>query len=569
MIFLELLEKYKSQDLDTIYGLISENFQKFIDLTDEYSNFKLKSDQETLNFLMMGMIASDDGIDQQEIDFLERIYRDYFPDVTPLNYRDVSLAFNEIERKGTSEMLDIFTLFLEGIPSILSVENDRYDEYEIKKIFISVIFSIFYSNGYLDSKQKEFLKKIEAMQKAPRTHGIDDISYLIEKYKGYSREELVEIFATNIKKLDDEHKPFISAYPELDSFNSYRTFNEVLIPLLAIDGEIDQEEFDFLEECRQRVTPSEPAISLEIINKTILSSSDNFKIMLNARIKAIHLMEQLAPGVRDSFLNVMLTCFAVNKVIDSSQKSLLKDLLVNEDQTTSTSSPSESSSSKSSGSISKPANTTKADDVIVSNFGATVIQDDDQYYVSFGAFIYNPNPNHQANNVTVKINCKDSSGRVVETVTKTIYHIDPSTIFNFGEEIYISYGEPTSVSIVASAEGFTYVADGSRSFDGVRISDYSYSSADWGDDYILSGQATSSYTKKLDSVSVYLVFTNASNEIQGGTNLYFSDLFPNVTEGFNERVKLNMNNASYINSSIDMYSGGTNTINVSVNLNME
>jgi hypothetical protein len=192
-------------------------------------------------------------------------------------------------------------------------------------------------------------------------------------------------------------------------------------------------------------------------------------------------------------------------------------------------------------------------DVSVLDYGGTFVQHKNTYYLSIGAQIHNPNKFYTASRVFIKINVLDASGRVIDYKNVTLCHIAPDTVFNYGEEHYFFNGPPSDFQIFATAESFNSFEDGSKVYDGIDV-DYKF--AEESDlPGSIKGQVTSRYVKKLEYVTVYLMFLDSNNKIKGGYHFSFRYLFSNVTEAFSYNViVIDLNSISYVRHSIDIYS---------------
>jgi len=561
----ELVEKYKGKGQEALFGLLEVYFPQFLDYSESIEKgFKLKSSEDDLSYVLEGMIASDEDIDDDELAFLSMIYQRFFPNITMNSYDSIRATYQNDD--DYERILDLLNSFLEHVEGFASNNEERLDT--IKETYQAVFFAVFYSNGFLDSRQKEVLKRIENFTAKPKVLTVDDIPDLINMYKNKSQDELVSIVVENVLEIDKAHQPYVAQYENFDNFSPNKVMDTVLIPFLAIDGELDDKEYAFISKCHASIKPDKPLLDFVALNEKVVRFTESYTESVTHIIDGGKLMNQLYPGLINNFLHMILGCFAANGVFDSSQKTMLRKLLTPDEY----SSSGESSSTEATGSsvshttASSGVTSDKQEQVYVVDFGATIVDNDDDYVLSFGAFIKNPNPLHVANDVTIKVIVKDENGRAIESKNYSVHHIDPNSEFSFGEEISIYHGVPSDIQVVVSAESFAYVANGQQNYNGIKVGSYSYSEASWRG-YDLTGEITNNYTVKLSSAQIYLVFSDENKKIQGGYNFYVNDLFPGVTEAFNEYVYLNLNNASYINSSIDFYnSSGNKPIVVNINV---
>lgn len=548
----ELVALYKGKPLKDLFQLFDKNFPQFQEFMAQYTYFQLQSDSEHLLMFLDAIYSVDHGIETEEIELLELIYSKYLPDL-PLPTLDLLTRKQEL-----SGMFETFTELIESIfPSMeiyLGDEPDRSEE--SKDIMLSVFFSCFYANGVLDSKQKAILKRIEGLTPPKKETTAKDLPSLMSNYKAKPMEELVDIFSTSVLEIAALYDRIFKGMEDFN--NEYlpdTVFDYFVLPVIGLDGSIDEEEYEFLKGVNARIS-SQPMRTLEDLTKEVDNSHNRYAdTLLPLQIKAVKILEGLYSGAIELYLKTYLSAFASNRSFDSRQKEILRLVLdPSEEPSTSpstTSAPTSTAPVTSSGNSVSNASDGKPVDVQVLDFGATNIEDDGRYTLSVGVQIHNSNKFHQANRVKIKINVLDDNGRVIESDNDTIYHIDPDTIFNYGTEININHGSPSTIQVYAVADSYSSSPSGSKIFDGIDITDYSFVDDEWRG-YAITGQATSRYTKKIDYTSVYLLFLDGDNKIKGGSNFSFSDLFSGVTEGFTEHVAINLSQVKFIRSSIDM-----------------
>jgi hypothetical protein len=550
MSFNDLITKYKGKSLSELFKLFESGILLFQEMLEEHSGLKIKSSDEQLSILLDAMVSVDQGIEDEEIELLGLIYKKYLKNIDPPT---ISLINSKQE---LPEMYDTFKELIDSLfpvlEHVMALNPDKSSE--VKQATMAVFFSLFYANGVLDSKQKEILKKIENAKAVEKEPTLDDLPRLMSEFKAKSLSELAEIFVTNTLIIGAAHEILSN---DLDDYENHfakdKVFEMFILTVIGLDTNIDEEEYEFLKLVTPRLS-SEPLPSLEELHK-IVDNSDYTKAM-ELSVSLAEGLEHFQKGTKSAYLNAYLAAFASNRSFDSRQKDILKQLLTVE-SSSSTSSPASTSSSSTSSSTSSPSSGIGSQsgqplDVSVLDYGGTFVQDDDRYYLSIGAQIHNPNKFHTASRVIIKINVLDASGRVIESENETLYHIDPDTVFNYGNELYITNGKPSDIQIFATAEGFKSSADGSKVYDGIDVGDYTFAEESYRG-YSIKGQATSRYVKKLDYVSVYLMFLDSNNKIKGGCNFSISDMFSNVTEAFSDNVAINLNSISYVRHSIDIY----------------
>ena len=545
MSFNDLITKYKGKSLSELFKLFESGILLFQDMLEDHSELKIKSSDEQLSILLDAMVSVDQGIEDEEIELLELIYKKYLKNIDPPT---ISLINSKQE---LPELYDTYKELIDSIfpvlESVMALNPDKSSE--VKQATMAVFFSVFYANGVLDSKQKEILKKIENAKAAEKEQTLEDLPRLMSEFKAKPLAELADIFVTNTLVIRTAHEILSNNLDDYENhFSKDKVFELFILTVIGLDTNIDEEEYEFLKLVTPRLS-SEPLPSLEELRK-IVDNSDYTKAM-ELSVSLAQGLEHFQKGTKSAYLNAYLAAFASNRSFDSRQKDVLKQLLTVE-SSSSTSSPATTSSSTSSPSSGIGSQSGQPLDVSVLDYGGTFVQDDDTYYLSIGAQIHNPNKFHTASRVIIKINVLDASGRVIESENETLYHIDPDTVFNYGNELYITNGEPSDIQIFATAEGFKSSADGSKVYDGIDVGDYTFAEESYRG-YSIKGQATSRYVKKLDYVSVYLMFLDSNNKIKGGCNFSISDMFSNVTEAFSESVAINLNSISYVRHSIDIY----------------
>lgn len=552
MAFNELVSKFKGKPLTELFTLFKSGFPLFQKTLEEHSELKIKSSLDQLAILLEALVSIDQGIDEEEVELLKLIYNEYLPKKGLPTIESIS---------GNQESMEYMENYSNLVGSTFTVieqfiSSEAKKQTEIKEAMEAVFFSVFYANGVLDSKQKELLKKIENLKPIEKDPTIEDLPRLMNEYKTKTKDELVEIFVSNSLVIRKAHDILSIQSNDYESYYTQENiYDGFILPVIGLDGGLEEDEYEFVKAVGKRLS-NKSIPTIEEVRKTIENSE--YTELMNIMAQIAQKIDFFLKGAHNAYIFALLAAFASNGAFDSRQKELLKTLVSAPQESESSANKSSAGKSSSASSASnKPTtvsggNLSQPVDVQVLDFGGTTIRDDDTYYMSIGAQINNPNKLHLATRVVIKINILDASGRVIESDNDTIYHIDPNTVFNYGKEIYISSGTPSKIQVFATAEGFSSSPDGKAVYDGIDVGDYSFSEERYSG-YTIKGQATSRYVKKIDYVSVYLMFLDSNNKIQGGCDFTISDMFSNVTEAFSENVNLNMNSISYVRYSIDMY----------------
>lgn len=156
------------------------------------------------------------------------------------------------------------------------------------------------------------------------------------------------------------------------------------------------------------------------------------------------------------------------------------------------------------------------EDVQLIKHNAVMARDDNDYVLSVGAELKNPNKNRCARNVRVKIIVKDNAGRILATSENTIEHIDSNAIFYYGDEFSIDRGIPANYTINVNCDGFVGAPENSTFADGITCSHYNLSKDRW-DRTIFSGNVHNAYSQRLWT-TLFFVFYDSAGNITGGTN---------------------------------------------------
>ena len=177
------------------------------------------------------------------------------------------------------------------------------------------------------------------------------------------------------------------------------------------------------------------------------------------------------------------------------------------------------------------------EDVKIVTYQGDISRKNDRYYFTIGAEIKNPNPEHCARNVSVKVIVKDSSGRILESSENTIDYIDSNATFYYGDEFSIDRGAPANYSIQVNCDDFVGAPENSTFASGITCSHYNLKTDSWGD-IEFTGNVHNGYNKKL-YIELYFVFYDKAGKITGGTNTRVN-LYGNSDDGFNTYLNTNI-----------------------------
>lgn len=176
-------------------------------------------------------------------------------------------------------------------------------------------------------------------------------------------------------------------------------------------------------------------------------------------------------------------------------------------------------------------------DVELVTYGANMTRNDDRYYFTIGAELKNPNIEHCARNVSVKVMVKDASGRILETNEDIIDYIDSNATFYYGNEFSVDRGRPENYTVQVNCDDFVKSPANSTFADGITCSHYNVDTTRWGDTEF-TGNVHNGYDRKL-WVRLYFAFYNASGEITGGA-FTSSSLYGNSDDGFDVLLSTNI-----------------------------
>ncbi len=593
MSFNDLITKYKGKSLSELFKLFESGILLFQDMLEDHSELKIKSSDEQLSILLDAMVSVDQGIEDEEIELLGLIYKNYLKNIDPPTLSLIT------SKQDLPEMYDTYKELIDSVfpvlEHVMALNPDKSSE--VKQATMAVFFSLFYANGVLDSKQKEILKKIENAKAVDKEPTLEDLPRLMSEFKAKPLAELADIFVTNTliivaaheilrNNLDDYENHFtkdveIDLFIRNNFFSKDMVFRFFILVVIGLDSNIDEEEYEFLKAVTPRLS-SRPLPSLDELRKEKIVDKLLFEIALEQSLVPVTVLEHFQKGTISAYLNAYLAAFASNRSFSSLQKDILKQLLTAAKPAAKKAPakaavktaakpaakapakpaahidavdhhlPAFDNATMSIGLNQKESQSGQPLDVSVLDYGGTFVLDDDTYYLSIGAQIHNPNKFYTASRVIIKINVMDASGRVIESENETLYHIDPDTVFNYGNELYFTNGKPSKFQFLATAEGFKSSEDGSKVYDGIDVGDYTFAEESYRG-YSIKGQVTSRYLKKLDYVSVYLMFLDSNNKIKGGCNFSIRYMFSNVTEAFSDNVAINLNTISYVRHSIDIY----------------
>jgi hypothetical protein len=293
----------------------------------------------------------------------------------------------------------------------------------------------------------------------------------------------------------------------------------VLCAAIAADGDVGDSEYElYTELCNSIDLPARPMSAL----LEYAQNSDSVVEMFSGIVvKLKPIFNNL--GQAEAFDNFAFGVACIlfdDDSVEGSELDLLKCFV-------------DDAGNSSASSSGKSFASSKTLDVKLVEYQATFTRDDDGYYFSVGAELKNPNVEHCARNVHVKVMVKDSSGRILETSENTIDYIDSNATFYYGDEFYIDRGVPSNYTVQVNCDEFVSAPANSNFASGISCSHYNVSTNRWGTTEF-TGNVHNGYNKKL-WVELYFVFYDASGKITGGTNTRLT-MYGNSDDSFDTRL---------------------------------
>jgi len=368
-----------------------------------------------------------------------------------------------------------------------------------------------------------------------------DINALIADYENKSSKELLKVIEDNFLtfkklylKVEKDRGIDLGGLVELT-----RNINFTIAFVVALDGEIDDKEYKFYKDCANLIgVPSDSIFSKESIMQ--IDAEKRAKILDSLIALTDSLSSLSGPEAKESLFRIILAGFSSNGVISSKEEVLLNRFYKIEAKTVGENNNVNNDEEQTNGEFQK---------ITLKNFGWSYKQSDDYYYISLGAELLNSNPKAIAIGTIVKVICYDKNNNILGSTKETIEYIDPNTIFNFGVELRIeSNTKPDTVKLLLQAEKFESVEANTKVMSGVTLSRFKMGSGSYPS---FTGQIESKYNKKIDYLTCYVVFRNASNEILGGANFTHSDLFPKSEDGFDTNLNYVPSNTKTVDHSVD------------------
>lgn len=368
-----------------------------------------------------------------------------------------------------------------------------------------------------------------------------DINALIADYENKSSKELLKVIEENFStfkklylKVEKDKGIDLGGLVELT-----RNINFTIAFVVAHDGEIDDKEYKFYKDSAKLIAvPSDSIFSKEAIMEIDEETREKILDSLIALTDSLSTLS--GPEAKESLFRIILAGFSSNGVISSKEEVLLNRFYKIDANSVHGNNKSNNDEDQTSGEFQK---------IALKKFGWSYKQDDDTYYISLGAELFNPNLKAIAQGTIVKVICYDKNNSIVGSTKETIEYMDPNTIFNFGVELRIeSDTKPDTVKLLIQAEKFEQVEANTKVMSGVTLSRFKLGSGSYPS---FTGQIESKYSKKIDYMTCYVVFRNASNEILGGANFSHSDLFPKSEDGFDTSLNFVPSSTKTVDHSVD------------------
>lgn len=170
------------------------------------------------------------------------------------------------------------------------------------------------------------------------------------------------------------------------------------------------------------------------------------------------------------------------------------------------------------------------------------------YLLTLGVDLENPNPSHMAWNIQIDITLKDKEGNVITVIADQIHCIDPNSVFHYGITRKIRGEAVAHISATAKAGAFTKLSTPIMNhFKLVKPS----IKRNEGEGR-LSGTLVGSYDCSISSYALHYQFLSAENKILGGGSEWFYEEFPAGGEkSFSMRCPVPVKNAAKVVYSVD------------------
>lgn len=368
-----------------------------------------------------------------------------------------------------------------------------------------------------------------------------DINALIADYENKSSKELLKVIEDNFVtfkrlylKVEKDKGIDLGGLVELT-----RNINFTLAFVVALDGVIDDKEYKFYKDSAKLIAvPSDSIFSKDAIMG--IDEATREKILDGLIALADSLSALSGPEAKESLFRIILAGFSSNGVISSKEETLLNRFYKIDASSVQSNSNTNSGEVQTSG---------EYQNISLKKFGWSLMKDDDTYYISLGAELFNPNLKAIAQGTIVKVICYDKNNNIVGSTKETIEYMDPNTIFNFGVELRIeSDTKPDTVKLLIQADKFEPVEANTRVMSGVTLSRFKLGGGNFPS---FTGQIESVYNKRIDYLTCHVVFRNSSKEILGGANFSHSDLFPKSEDAFDTSLNFVPSSTKTVDHSVD------------------
>lgn len=180
--------------------------------------------------------------------------------------------------------------------------------------------------------------------------------------------------------------------------------------------------------------------------------------------------------------------------------------------------------------------------------GSAGKREQDNYPISLGVDIENPNQGLMAKDIAIDITLKDRDGNVIAKIGDKLECLDPGVVYHYGVTKKIHGTAIASIAATAKPAGYLHLQ--TPLMKHIELSSLRLSKIDGG--MQLSGKMTSRYQSPLRSIMLHYQLLDADNKILGGGNEWiFDGLDAAQTASFESKITVPMPRAAKVVYSFD------------------
>ena len=383
-----------------------------------------------------------------------------------------------------------------------------------------------------------------------------DYNDVLDELEGLSKDVLLERAIANTNLLYDMIKKNLAGKVDMEQMFTI-LFPGIIYIGTGVDGRVDKAEYEMAVKFFEAFKVQVLELSQFRQVAETMSSRENIESLLSTvkYFLSDGIMGADTEVFQKKYIEFVACVILFNESIDSKEIEFLKRFcdMCNDISNNNYNSASSIGNSGNDYSFENSISTVEDLDVEIVRHNAVLTKDDDEYYLSVGVELKNPNVSRIANNVNVRIIIKDVSGRILETSEKRIDNIDSNSMFYYGDEICIRSGRPANYTVQVNTDEFVDGPANSTFAQGITFSHYNLDRS--GRNYTeFSCNVHNGYNVKL-SVTSYFVFYDANNNIVGGCNGYlWNSLYPNSEDVFSQSLYTVANRSTVrASASFDFY----------------